>query len=293
MVYTDCFRSFQGLVLILQTGQFPGPTVEARAGDRVVVEVNNHLHTINESVSFHWHGLTMKGNNEMDGVVGLTQCAIPPERSATYNFTIENSQAGTFWYHAHSSMQRADGLYGGLVVHKPVDTAWGTKSDQEVYQYDTEQLALIGDWYHRTAGEVFEFYQNPGHNGLEPAPDSILINGRGQFNCSLAVKARPLNCSQIQKPSLDLRGGGRIRLRVINTGAMGGYSLSLSQSSMKLITVDGGYPVASTTPTTNTIGVLNPGERVDLVVSSHTNHHVRGIRALETMGQLTVRLDTS
>lgn len=77
-----------------------GPTVEARTGDRLVIEVQNHLNTTieGEGVSFHWHGMSMKGANEMDGVVGLTQCAIPPTQSATYDFTIADHQAGTFWY---------------------------------------------------------------------------------------------------------------------------------------------------------------------------------------------------
>jgi FtsP/CotA-like multicopper oxidase with cupredoxin domain len=40
-------------------GQFPGPTVEVRSGDTLVVEVLNRLE---ESVSIHWHGLHMRGN---------------------------------------------------------------------------------------------------------------------------------------------------------------------------------------------------------------------------------------
>ena len=55
---------------------FPGPTVEARSGDRLVVEVENGLH--NEGVSLHWHGLSLRGSNDMDGAVGITQNSIQP-----------------------------------------------------------------------------------------------------------------------------------------------------------------------------------------------------------------------
>ena len=36
-------------------GQFPGPTIKARAGDTVVVHLTNKLHT--EGVVIHWHGI--------------------------------------------------------------------------------------------------------------------------------------------------------------------------------------------------------------------------------------------
>jgi iron transport multicopper oxidase len=70
-------------------GQWPIPRIEATIGDRVVVNVNNQLG--NQSTSLHFHGLFMNGTNEMDGVVGVTQCGIPPGSSFTYNFTVRQS----------------------------------------------------------------------------------------------------------------------------------------------------------------------------------------------------------
>jgi hypothetical protein len=66
--------------------QWPIPRIRATVGDRVVVNVNNQLG--NQSTSLHFHGLFMNGTNEMDGVVGVTQCGIPPGSSFTYNFTV-------------------------------------------------------------------------------------------------------------------------------------------------------------------------------------------------------------
>ncbi|KAJ0093258.1 hypothetical protein Patl1_24688 [Pistacia atlantica] len=37
-------------------GQFPGPTIRAKAGDTISVEVTNKLHTV--GVVIHWHGIT-------------------------------------------------------------------------------------------------------------------------------------------------------------------------------------------------------------------------------------------
>lgn len=67
-------------------------------------------------------------------------------------------------YHAHSGAQRADGLYGGLVVHEPASR---TSQELSVYGQHPEHLLLVGDWYHEPAGAVFGWYQNPGHSGYE------------------------------------------------------------------------------------------------------------------------------
>ena len=100
----------------------------------------------------------------MDGVVGLTQCSIAKSQKFTYQFRIDEDQAGTFWYHGHSGTQRADGLYGGLVVHKPAANQLG---EVQSYQYDAEQLFLIGDWYHRRGSDVLAWYEDFGHFGAE------------------------------------------------------------------------------------------------------------------------------
>lgn len=70
-------------------GQWPIPQIEATVGDRVVVNIHNELG--NQSTSLHFHGLFMNGTNEMDGVVGVTQCGVPPGASFTYNFTVRSS----------------------------------------------------------------------------------------------------------------------------------------------------------------------------------------------------------
>ena len=67
-------------------GQWPIPRIEATVGDRIIVNLNNQLG--NESTSLHFHGIFMNGTNEMDGVVGVTQCGIPPGSKFTYNFTV-------------------------------------------------------------------------------------------------------------------------------------------------------------------------------------------------------------
>lgn len=69
-------------------------------------------------------------------------------------------------YHAHSGLQRADGLFGGLVVHQPANNT-SPVSDLSVYRQQVEHLLLVGDWHHRPAKAVFDWFQKPGHFGYE------------------------------------------------------------------------------------------------------------------------------
>lgn len=77
----------------------------------------------------------------MDGAVGFTQNATPPNSSFVYTYKIDEEQSGTFWYHSHSREQMGDGLWGGLIVHKPVEV----RDEKRFYDYDDELLLMIGD----------------------------------------------------------------------------------------------------------------------------------------------------
>lgn len=168
---TSGIRSPDGVKkgVYLVNNLFPGPTIECREGDKLVIHVMNSLAT--EGVSIHWHGLEMRGANNMDGAVGFTQCPIPAGESFTYEFTLGEGQAGTFWWHAHSQVQRGDGMYGGLVVHKPVDV----ENEMSKYDYEKEVLVTIGDWYHRSAEEVLAWYTSARGFGNEVSVYSHIL----------------------------------------------------------------------------------------------------------------------
>ncbi|KAJ5625031.1 multicopper oxidase-domain-containing protein [Penicillium lagena] len=249
----------------------PGPTIEARSGDTLVITVTNELQE--ESIALHWHGLHVA--NAMDGAAGVSQCTIPPGGQFVYNVTIPPDQSGTFWYHAHSGTLRADGLYGGLVVHAPApkSTVRGLISRERgrgESSYDKELLLLIGDWYHRRSGDVLAWYQNPGNNGNEPVPDSLLVNGVGHFDCSMAVPARPLDCvtQWVNSSFLDLEPGPKYRIRVVNTGALAGISLTFDQEHLDLIQLDSTDTARSEQKDANSIGILYPGQRMDFILHS-------------------------
>ena len=86
-------------------GSAPGPTIQARQGERVRVVVDNHLP---EPTSMHWHGFDIPF--EMDGGPGLSQDAISPGGRYVYEFTLQ--QEGTLFYHSHMAMQEMMGMIG-------------------------------------------------------------------------------------------------------------------------------------------------------------------------------------
>ncbi|OAA53343.1 ferro-O2-oxidoreductase [Cordyceps fumosorosea ARSEF 2679] len=269
----------------LINGQFPGPIIEARPSDELEINVFNHVENDTEGISVHWHGLVMNGANAMDGVVGVTQCAIAHNNNFTYRFTLDDSQHGTYWYHAHSHVQRADGLYGGIVIHRPANA----ETDLVKYNYEQEKLLLVGDWYHWPANRVLEWYDEADHFGYEPAPDSLLINGVGAYNCSKAVAARVVNCTMLQKPNIRLPDADRMRLRIVNTGASAGFSMNFGHGTMQILAVDGQGLVDRSTPAAGGVGILYPGERVDVVLDKTLA--LKSDRDESSINTLTIELD--
>ena len=110
-------------------GMVPGPELRVNQGDRVRVTLINHLPA---STTIHWHGLRLP--NAEDGVAGVTQQAVPPGGSYTYEFVVKDP--GTYWYHSHQDTQHQVplGLYGALVVEPPAQS-----------MYDRDIALIVGD----------------------------------------------------------------------------------------------------------------------------------------------------
>jgi FtsP/CotA-like multicopper oxidase with cupredoxin domain len=94
-------------------GTVPGPTVRATAGDHVRITIVNHLP---EATAIHWHGLEVPTDN--DGVPPIGMKPIQPGQSYTYDFTLQDVDAGTHWYHSHYDdlKQVGGGMYGAFIV---------------------------------------------------------------------------------------------------------------------------------------------------------------------------------
>lgn len=152
----------------------PGPQIHVCKDDILIVDLHNDAEGL--STSLHWHGLRQFGTQFMDGVPYLTQCPIPFGESFRYSFYA--SDEGTHFYHSHAGNQKADGVYGALIV-RGVE---GKNPNSKMYDYDLpEHTILMADWMHENAEDHI-----PGLTTRSSLSQSILVNGHGRFfNVSL------------------------------------------------------------------------------------------------------------
>lgn len=162
------------LFLYAYNGQNPGPTLRAKLGDTLVVELDNQL---DGPTTIHWHGLHVPF--EMDGVAWMRDPVGPGE---TFTYRFELQQAGTFWYHPHFDTDRQveGGLHGVLIVEDPAEPA------------TDEELVLVFD----AADEPRHGSEAHGHGKIVTA---WRVNGatRPTFSAQggQTVRVRMLNAS--------------------------------------------------------------------------------------------------
>ncbi|EEF32187.1 L-ascorbate oxidase [Ricinus communis] len=244
-------------------GQFPGPTIRAHAGDYIHIELTNKLHT--EGVVIHWHGIRQLGTPWADGTAAISQCAINPGETFTYRFIVD--RPGTYFYHGHYGMQRSAGLYGSLIV----DVAEGQK---EPFKYDGEFDLLLSDWWHENV-----HHQEVGLSSSPMRwigePQTILMNGRGQYNCSLAAVY-----SRNPTQQCKLKGGEncapfifhvepkkKYRLRIASTTALASLNLAIDGHKMLVVEADGNYVKPFETDSLD----IYSGESYSVIIT--TNQH--------------------
>jgi FtsP/CotA-like multicopper oxidase with cupredoxin domain len=95
-------------------GVVPGPQLRAQVGDRIRIILHNELP---EPTTIHSHGLLVPP--DMDGVPVISQPAVMPGDSFTYEYTVRN--AGSHMYHSHfmAEHQVPMGLLGAFVITDP------------------------------------------------------------------------------------------------------------------------------------------------------------------------------
>ena len=126
------------------SGTVPGPVLRLPQGEPSRAVVENRL---SEPTTEHWHGVRLR--NAMEGVPDLTQAAMPPGASFTYDFTPPD--AGIYWYHPHadSLQQLGRGLAGALIIE-----------DREPIQVDRELLWVLSDWRLNAEGQLAAEFGN-------------------------------------------------------------------------------------------------------------------------------------
>lgn len=228
-------------------GQVPGPTLRFKQGDRVRIEVTNHLP---ESTSVHWHGLILP--NVMDGPAMITQAPIENGQQYRYEFTAV--QSGTYLYHSHDHIDRQQslGLYGALIIDPAVDDA--------ALHADHEYTLQIQEWLMR---EGLTYPAMPMDGAM---PNYFTINGRAY-------------------PSTDvihMKLGETLKVRFIGSNNGFIHPMHIHGGPFTVVARDGETLPESARFKADTINV-GPGQRYDVIwpalkpgkwlIHCHIGHH--------------------
>jgi len=216
-------------------GTIPGPTLEVREGDRVIVHFENRLSV---ATTVHWHGLHIPFDSD-----GSPFHPVEPGEKRVYSFTLKPGSAGTYWYHPHpnhsTGYQVAKGLYGAIIVRA---------SDDPIPASVTEKLLVLADNRLNADGSInlpekhSQLHQFDEENGREG--DMLFVNG--QLN-----------------PAISIRSGEIQRWRIINASASRVYRLAIKGQKMIHVGNDGGLferPVE-----VDELTIAN-GERIEVLV---------------------------
>jgi FtsP/CotA-like multicopper oxidase with cupredoxin domain len=125
-------------------GTVPGPTIEVTVGDHVRITLHNQLP---KATAIHWHGLEVPSNQ--DGVPGMGGMQpIQSGQTYTYDFTINNDDIGTHWYHSHYDdiEQQGGGLYGAFLVDPLPGTPQAAQAIKADVTYN-EFVGMLGSYY--------------------------------------------------------------------------------------------------------------------------------------------------
>jgi FtsP/CotA-like multicopper oxidase with cupredoxin domain len=228
-------------------GVVPGPTLQARRGDRVIVHFMNELP---EDMTVHWHGLRLP--NASDGTPS-SQVPVPPGGNYDYDFVALDE--GTFWYHPHLHADRFIelGLQAGVRILG--DQSLGAAADR-LFVLDDVKLEGNGQLSQKT--DLLDIMV--GRQG-----NFVVLNGRS--DARLAVKA-----------------GTRERWRFVNSANGRYFNLRVGNRPFLVVGWDAGLLPQ---PYETGRLLITPGERYEILVSFgeadvgmplalETVHHDRG-----------------
>lgn len=184
-------------------GQYPGPLLRVPQGARVTVRFHNHLP---QPSTVHWHGLRL--DFRFDGVPDLTQPAVAPGQSFTYQLVFPDG--GIFWYHPHvrEDIQQDLGLYGNIFVQPSRPDMYGPVHREEFLLLDD---LLIGE-----NGLVPWGQEEPTHALMGRFGNVLLVNGEPGWSLEVSngevVRFFLTNVSNTRTFNLSFGPGTRIKM---------------------------------------------------------------------------------
>ncbi|WP_126426969.1 multicopper oxidase family protein [Brevibacillus marinus] len=262
-------------------GTVPGPQLRVKQGETITVVLHNELP---EPVTIHWHGLPVPNN--MDGVPGVTQNAVKPGESFTYQFQAD--VPGTYWYHSHQdSVNQVDkGLYGSIVVEptesQPVDKDYTIVLDE--WMADDSMAAMHaghGGTADPHAGNAK--HSDPDMSGINHGSNNHGNMNHGSMDHGSDPNSAAMDMSKLSDAEmmplmytifsangktgsaiqpLTVKEGENVRIRLINAGYLS-HQLHLPDHAFKIVSTDG-QPIHRPPEINEQLLNIAPGERYDI-----------------------------
>jgi len=215
-------------------GDFLGPTIRVRRGQRFKLSLKNEL---SEVTTLHWHGLHVPA--KWDG--GPRQPVLPGA-SWHPDFTIKQ-EAATLWYHPHAMGLTGKQVYQGLAGLFLIEDSFSDSLDiPKTYGIDDIPLVIQDRRFFSNGQFAYVQSMHDIINGV--VGDRMLVNGALQ-------------------PTMKVPGG-LVRLRLLNGSNSSIYRIAFSDKrSFRVIASDGGFLERSAKMTSID---LSSGERAELLV---------------------------
>jgi FtsP/CotA-like multicopper oxidase with cupredoxin domain len=241
-------------------GQFPGPLLRLKEGERVTIDVRNDTDTPEQ---LHWHGQFVSA--DVDGAAEEGTPFIPPHGNRRISFVPK--PAGFRFYHTHvrAGANLAAGQYSGLVGPVYIEPK------QHAGNYDREVFLTLKEFQPTLSrgGDMAMNFLSPTQevpalrdageskmkaslakgmpHGYEVGYDSFTINGR------MLGHGEPLR----------VKAGERVLFHFLNGSATEIRSLALPGHSFNLVAMDGN-PLPK--PVRVPVLWLGTGERISAIV---------------------------
>lgn len=258
---TQGVRSPDGLRsnVYLINGQFPGPTVEARSGDMIYLDLINSLD--NEDLAMHFGGEPLSSMRAPSRSKAAQNTIVAAQTRQQYGLQVPPENTGTFLYRAKNELQAASGLFGAFVLHgsSSIPSALPELQLSNNHTSHEERVITINEWHSFTADRATS-------TSKSLLPPSILINGIGNRNCSQIDLDLKLSCIQKtgrSQPNMQFVAGQNYRLRLINAGTTSGVTFTIPGALMTIVELDGEKVVPKKA---TSIGVLKPGQTIDVMI---------------------------
>ncbi|KAL2460456.1 Laccase-14 [Abeliophyllum distichum] len=239
--------------ILTVNGKFPGPTLKALRGDKLIIKVHNEAEY---NITIHWHGMKQLRNPWSDGTEYINQCPIRPGQKYTYRIQL-TTEEGTVWWHAHSGWARAT-VHGMIIIYPQRGTAYPFPKP------DAEIPIILGEWWKKN---VMDIAGNANKTGGEPIlSDAYTINGQpgDLYPCSKQGTFR-----------MEVMHGKTYLLRIVSAVMDENLFFSIAKHKLTLVGTDGFY----TKPFETDYIMITPGQSMDVLLTANQSPNLYYIAA--------------